>query len=155
MEHQHQPETPAKMAKMDHSKMKYGSVTTGENPSMGMEGHNHHAMMIADFKKRFYLVLILTVPIMLLSAMIQKFMGVDWQFTGSRYILLALSSVVFFYGGWPFFKGLVTEIKTKNPGMMFLIGFAITAAYVYSVAVVLGLEGMDFFWVLATLILIM
>src|SRR5450759_4423751 len=135
---------------MNHNKKQHG-----DNPSMGMEGHNHHAMMIADFKKRFYLVLILTVPIMLLSAMIQKFMGVDWQFTGSKYILLALSSVVFFYGGWPFFKGLVTEIKTKTPGMMFLIGFAITAAYIYSVAVVFGLKGEDFFWELATLILIM
>src|SRR5450759_4805773 len=125
---------------MNHNKKQHG-----DNPSMGMEGHNHHAMMIADFKKRFYLVLILTVPIMLLSAMIQKFMGVDWQFTGSKYILLGLSSVVFFYGGWPFFKGLVTEIKTKTPGMMFLIGFAITAAYIYSVAVVFGLKGEDFF----------
>ncbi len=143
------------MTTEDHSKMDHGSMQHGDNPSMGMEGHNHHTMMIADFKKRFYLVLILTVPVMLLSAMIQKFMGVDWQFTGSKYILLALSTVVFFYGGWPFFKGLVTEIKTKTPGMMFLIGFAITAAYIYSVAVVFGLEGMDFFWELATLILIM
>jgi len=159
MEHQNHVETPIKKATKkateDHSKMDHNSMKHGVNPSMGMEGHNHHAMMIADFKKRFYLVLFLTVPIMLLSAMIQKFMGVDWQFTGSKYILLVLSSVVFFYGGWPFFKGLVTEIKTKNPGMMFLIGFAITAAYIYSIAVVFGLEGMDFFWELATLILIM
>jgi len=140
---------------MDHSKMDHGSMKHGDNPSMGMEGHNHHAMMIADFKKRFYVVLIMTVPIMLLSAMIQKFMGVDWQFNGSKYILLALSTVVFIYGGWPFFKGSVTEIKTKTPGMMFLIGFAITSAYIYSAAVVFGLEGMDFFWELATLILIM
>ena len=116
----------------------------GDNPSMGMEGHNHHAM-IADYKKRFYVVLILTVPIMLLSTMIQKFIGVNWQFTGSPYILFALSSVVFFYGGWPFLKGWVDEIKTKNPGMMFLIGFAITVAYIYSVAIVFGLQGMDFF----------
>src|SRR5665647_2654644 len=155
MEHPKQPEEPAKMAKMDHSKMDHTSIQHGDNPSMGMEGHNHHAMMIADFKKRFYLVLILSIPIILLSAMIQKFIGVDWEFTGSKYILLALSSVVFFYGGWPFFKGLVTEIKTKTPGRMFLIGFAITSAYIYSVAVVFGLQGMDFFWELATLILIM
>ncbi|MDP3665113.1 MAG: HAD-IC family P-type ATPase, partial [Sediminibacterium sp.] len=127
----------------------------GSNPSMGMEGHNHHAMMITDFKKRFYVVLILTVPIMLLSTMIQQFMGVNWQFTGSPYILFALSSIVFFYGGRPFLKGLVDEVKAKNPGMMFLIGFAITVAYLYSVAIVFGLEGMDFFWELATLILIM
>lgn len=79
----------------------------GSNPSMGMEGHNHHAMMIADFKKRFYVVLILTIPIMLLSTMIQQFMGVYWQFTGSLYILFALSSIVFFYGGLPFLKKII------------------------------------------------
>ena len=142
-------------SKMDHSKMNPGTMPHGDNPSMGMEGHNHHAMMIADFKKRFYVVLMLTIPIMLLSTMIQQFIGVDWLFTGSPYILLALSSVVFFYGGWPFLKGLVDEVKTKNPGMMFLIGFAITVAYLYSVAIVVGLQGMDFFWELTTLILIM
>ena len=155
MEHSQKSETPEKKAAMDHSKMDHGSMKSGDNPSMGMEGHNHYAMMIADFKKRFYVVLILSAPIILLSTMIQKFMGVDWQFTGSKYILLALSTVVFFYGGWPFFKGLVTEIKTKAPGMMFLIGFAITAAYIYSAAIVFGLKGEDFFWELATLILIM
>ena len=155
MEHSQKSETPEKKAAMDHSKMDHGSMKSGDNPSMGMEGHNHYAMMIADFKKRFYVVLILSAPIILLSTMIQKFMGVDWQFTGSKYILLALSTVVFFYGGWPFFKGLVTEIKTKAPGMMFLIGFAITAAYIYNAAIVFGLKGEDFFWELATLILIM
>jgi P-type Cu2+ transporter len=69
---------------------------------MKYTGHNHHKMMIADFKKRFYVVLALTIPIMLLSTMIQKFIGVNWQFAGSSYILFALSSVVFFYGGLPF-----------------------------------------------------
>ncbi|MBC7488120.1 MAG: cadmium-translocating P-type ATPase [Cytophagaceae bacterium] len=124
------------------------------NPAMGHEGHNHNAM-IADFRKRFYVVLALTLPIMLLSTMIQNFIGVNWQFIGSPYILFVLSTVVYFYGGWPFLKGLVDELKAKNPGMMFLIGFAITVAYGYSVAIVFGLQGMDFFWELATLILIM
>jgi Cu2+-exporting ATPase len=155
MEHKHHPETPAKMVTMDHSKMNHSTMQHGANPSMGMGGHNHHAMMIADFKKRFYVVLALTIPIMLLSTMIQQWLGVNWLFTGSQYILFALSSVVFFYGGWPFLKGLADEVKTKNPGMMFLIGFAITVAYIYSVAIVFGLQGMDFFWELATLILIM
>jgi len=127
----------------------------GANPAMGHAGHDHHAMMIADFKKRFYVVLALTIPIMLLSEMIQHWLGVHWAFTGSKYILFALSTIVYVYGGYPFLKGLVEVVKTKNPGMMFLIGFAITVAYSYSVAVVFGLEGMDFFWELATLILIM
>ncbi|MDB4902915.1 MAG: heavy metal translocating P-type ATPase, partial [Mucilaginibacter sp.] len=138
------------MGKTDHSHMDHGT-----HSSMGITGHNHHAMMIADFKKRFYVVLVLTIPIMLLSTMIQRFMGVNWQFAGSSYILFALSSVVFIYGGWPFLTGLVDEVKAKNPGMMFLIGFAVTVAYSYSVAIVFGLKGMDFFWELDTLILIM
>jgi len=121
----------------------------------GDNNHQKHSGMIADFKKRFYVVLVLTVPIMLLSKMIQQFMGVNWQFEGSQYILFVLSSVVYFYGGMPFLKGLVNEVKARNPGMMFLIGFAITIAYAYSVAIVFGLAGMDFFWELATLILIM
>lgn len=140
---------------MDHSKMNHGSMHHGANPKMGMAGHDHHKMMIADFKKRFYVVLVLTIPVMALSTMIQRFLGIHWEFAGSPYILLALSSVVYFYGGWPFLKGLEDEVKAKNPGMMFLIGFAITVAYAYSVAVVFGLKGMDFFWELATLILIM
>lgn len=115
----------------------------------------NHTGMIADFKKRFYVVLILTIPIMLLSEMIQHWLNIHISFPGSKYVLLALSSVVFFYGGWPFLKGLVNEARAKNPGMMFLIGFAISVAYIYSVAIVFGLEGMDFFWELATLILIM
>lgn len=140
---------------MDHSKMDHSTMQKGHDAHMGMSEHDHHAMMIADFKKRFYVVLALTIPIMLLSNMIQHFIGVDWQFTGSSYILFAMSSVVFVYGGWPFLTGLVDEVKSKTPGMMFLIGFAITVAYSYSVAIVFGLKGMDFFWELATLILIM
>lgn len=143
MEHQN-------MQGMDHSKMEHNA-----NPPMGQIGHNHHAMMIADFKMRFFVVLILTIPIVLLSPMIQYFLGVDWHFNGSLYILFTLSTIVFIYGGWPFLKGLVTELKDKNPGMMTLIGFAISVAYSYSTATVFGLKGIDFYWELATLILIM
>jgi len=138
------------MKGMDHSKMNHGA-----NPPMGTVGHDHHKMMIADFKKRFFVVLILTIPIMFLSPMIQRFIGVDWQFKSSSYILFALSTIIFIYGGMPFLKGLVTELKDKNPGMMTLIGFAISIAYIYSTATVFGLKGIDFYWELATLILIM
>ncbi|HMH34483.1 MAG TPA: copper-translocating P-type ATPase [Puia sp.] len=122
---------------------------------VGHAGHESHGAGVHDFKKRFYVVLILAVPVMLLSEMIQHWLGVHIHFPGSKYVLLALSSVVFFYGGWPFIKGLWDEMKVKNPGMMTLIGFAITVAYLYSVATVFGLKGMDFFWELVTLILIM
>ena len=118
-------------------------------------GHDHHAMMIEDFRKRFYVVLILTIPIVSLSPMIQYWLNVHWEFAGSQYVLAGLSSVVFFYGGWPFLKGWVDEMKFWKPGMMTLIGFAISVAYIYSMATVFGLKGMDFFWELSTLILIM
>jgi len=121
----------------------------------GAHGSVNHSGMIADFRKRFIVVLILTIPIMLLSEMIQQWLNFSISFPGSKYVLLALASVVYFYGGWPFVKGLIGELQVKNPGMMTLIGFAITVAYVYSVATVFGLMGMDFFWELATLILIM
>ncbi len=121
----------------------------------GGGGHAQHAGMIDDFKKRFYVVLALTIPIMALSPMIQHWLNVDWTFQGSDYILLILSSLVFFYGGWPFLTGLVNEVKSKLLGMMTLVSVAITVAYIYSVAIIFGLEGMDFFWELATLILIM
>jgi Cu2+-exporting ATPase len=121
----------------------------------GGGGHAHHEGMIDDFKKRFYVVLVLTLPIMALSPMIQHWLTVDWSFAGSKYVLLTLSSIVFFYGGWPFLTGFVNEVRSKSLGMMTLVAVAITVAYGYSVAIILGLEGMDFFWELATLILIM
>lgn len=118
-------------------------------------GHAHHAGMIGDFKKRFYVVLALTIPIMALSPMIQHWLGLHWVFTGSSYLLSLLSSIVYFCGGWPFLIGLRDEVKARSLGMMTLVAVAITVAYVYSVAIVFGLSGMDFFWELATLILIM
>jgi Cu2+-exporting ATPase len=118
-------------------------------------GHDHHTMMIADFRRRFWVVLVLTVPVLALSPMVQHWLGVHWSFRGSTTVLAALSSSIFFYGGWPFLTGWKDEMRPWNPGMMTLIGFAITVAYAYSVATVLGLKGMDFFWELATLIAIM
>ncbi len=117
-------------------------------------GHDH-AAMINDFKKRFYVVLALTVPVLLLSEMIQHWSGIHIAFPGDKYVLLGLSSFIFVYGGMPFLKGLVSELQQRRPGMMTLIGFAISVAYIYSAAVVFGLQGMGFFWELATLILIM
>lgn len=117
--------------------------------------HDHHKMMIEDFKKRFWISLILTAPVLLLSPMIQQWLGLNWQFIGDKYILFALSSIIFFYGGYPFLKGLIDELKEKTPGMMTLIAIAITVAYAYSTVVVFGLEGKTFFWELATLIVVM
>ncbi len=126
-----------------------------ENSSHGHEGHNHHKMMIDNFKKRFWVSSVLSIPVLFLSPMIQSFFGFEFVFAGSQYILFALSSFVFFYGGFPFLKGLKDELKKGSPGMMTLIAVAITVAYGYSSAVVFGLEGKMFFWELVTLIDIM
>ena len=126
-----------------------------QNPAHGEHGHDHHKMMIEDFKRRFWVSLSLTIPVLLLSPMIQEWLGVNWGFTFDRYLLFILSSLIYFYGGWPFLKGLFSELKSKKPGMMTLIAIAISAAYFYSVAVVFGLKGKTFFWELATLIDVM
>ena len=120
-----------------------------------MDHSDHHRMMIEDFKRRFWISLVLTIPILALSPMIQGLLGVEWVFPGSGYVLFGLSTIVYFYGGWPFLAGLVDEIKSGAIGMMTLIAVAITAAYVYSSAVIFGFEGQTFFWELATLIVVM
>ena len=114
------------------------------------EGHHTH-----DFLKRFWVSLIITVPILLLSEMIQHWFGFTIAFPGDKYVLLTLGTFIYIYGGMPFLKGIVGEIKAKAIGMMTLVAIAISVAYIYSVAVVFGLPGMDFFWELATLIVIM
>jgi len=115
----------------------------------------HHGHMVEDFKKRFWISLIVTAPILILSPMIQTFFKFKIEFSGDIYLLFLLSTFIFFYGGWPFLKGFVDEIKKKNPGMMTLIAVAISTAYIYSSAVIFGLEGKLFFWELATLIDVM
>jgi len=118
--------------------------------------HNeHHRMMIRDFKKRFYITLVLMLPVLALSPLIQEALRFSFAFTGSSYLVFGLATVIFFYGGWPFLSGLVEELREKTPGMMTLIGLAITVAYVYSAAVTFGLDGTPFYWELATLIAIM
>lgn len=132
------------------------AAVTQEHAGHREGGHNHGAM-IADFKRRFWVSLVLTVPILLLSPMIQEFLGLGevMRFTGAPFVLFALSSFVFFYGGWPFLKGFLGELRKRQTGMMTLISMAISVAYIYSVATVFGLAGEPFFWELATLIDVM
>ncbi len=121
-------------------------------------GHgDHHAHMAADFRKRLWISLVLTLPILVLSPMLQKLVGLRdaITFTGDIYVLFGFSSAVFWFGGWPFLKGMFEELKTRKPGMMTLVSVAIATAYLYSSAVVFGLTGKMFFWELATLVDIM
>ncbi len=125
--------------------------------SSGSSHHDHHAHMIEDFRRRFWISLIITLPIILLSPMIQHWLGLGNQlsFTGAKYVLFVLAAFVYVYGGYPFLKGLVGEIRSRKPGMMTLIAVAITVAFVYSSVVVFGLKGEVLFWETATLIDIM
>ena len=118
---------------------------------------NHHSSMIEDFKKRFMVCLFLTVPVFFLTPTVQELLGTGSLLSSAsdNYLLFMLSSVVFFYGGYPFFKGLINEFKSLNPGMMTLVSVAITTAYIYSSAVVFGLTGSVFFLELVTLVDIM
>ncbi|MXI85429.1 copper-translocating P-type ATPase [Sphaerochaeta halotolerans] len=120
-----------------------------------MNQTEHHRMMIKDFRNRFYFSLVLTLPILALTPLVQNIIGIDWTFPGAGYVVFVLATILYFIGGWPFLSGLVQELKDKNPGMMTLIGMAITVAYGYSTAVTFGLSGMPFYWELATLIAIM
>ncbi len=122
-----------------------------------MGSHAGHASMVDDFRRRFWISLALTIPVLATSEMVQHLLGLRGllAFPGARYVEFSFASAVYFYGGWPFLTGLVAELRKKLPGMMTLVGLAISVAYLYSAAVVFGLRGTVFFWETATLIDIM
>jgi P-type Cu2+ transporter len=134
------------------------SAESGQAVRAPDHGHmSHHAHMVADFRRRFWVCFWLTLPILALSGGFWELFGLPQplRFPGDPYLLFVLSSVVYFYGGRPFLAGFVDEVKKRQPGMMTLITVAISVAYLYSTAVVFGLPGMGFYWELATLIDIM
>ena len=136
-----------------HHHQNHDHHSESDSSAAGFDKHaGHHT---PDFLKRFWITLVLSAPVLLLSHMIQQWLGFTIAFQGDKYVLLVLGSIIYFYGGMPFFKGFLGEVKAGAIGMMTLVALAITVAYVYSVAVVFGLPGMDFFWELATLIVIM
>lgn len=119
--------------------------------------HDKHAGHNPDmFKQKFWLSLLLTIPTLIFSHTVQSWFGVSWMFPGSEYIPAIFGIIIFFYGGLVFLKSAKTELQDRQPGMMTLISMAITVAFGYSLASTLGLvEGMDFWWELATLVTIM
>lgn len=143
---------------MDHIQMPHGphdhSQRTHEGEGLAARSE-HHGMMAADFRKRFFVCLVLMAPILFLSPMIQMLLNIDFRFAGDSYLLFGLSTVLFFYGGKPFMSGARDEFRKRSPAMMMLITLAITTAYAYSVLTVFYLKGNDFFWELATLMVIM
>ncbi|HVU59496.1 MAG TPA: heavy metal translocating P-type ATPase [Candidatus Saccharimonadales bacterium] len=123
----------------------------------GHTKHDKHAgHSAAMFRQKFWASLLLTTPAMLFSPTVQGWLGLDWSFTGSRYLPAIFGAIIFAYGGLVFLRGAKAELGNRRPGMMTLISLAITVAFGYSLAVTLRLvHGMDFWWELATLVTIM
>ena len=122
----------------------------------GHEGHEGHGDHAAQFRDRFWLTLVLSIPVVIWAPMIQDWFGYTApQFAGDQLIAPVLGSIIFFYGGWPFLEGAKAEIRPWQPGMMLLIAMAITVAYVASLATSLGLFDTQIWWELALLIAVM
>ncbi|GAA3392378.1 heavy metal translocating P-type ATPase [Cryptosporangium minutisporangium] len=139
-----------------HSEHGHSAHSGHEHGGHGQGGHDKHAGHDPEaFRRKFWLSLALTVPIVLTSPMVMDWFGYRLDFPGIDWVGPTLGSVVFLYGGWPFLAGAVTEIRDRAPGMMLLISMAITVAYVASLATALDLFDLDFWWELAALVTIM
>ncbi len=146
----------AQMDAASHSQHSANGQHGGNGGSDQHAGHDKHAgHSPAMFKRRFFICLGLTLPILYLSPMLQDWFGYQAiQFPGSNWITPIIATIIYFYGGWVFLKGAWSEFHSKI-GMMTLVALAITVAFVYSVAVTLGLKGDSFYWELATLVDVM
>ncbi|MEU4645481.1 heavy metal translocating P-type ATPase, partial [Micromonospora sp. NPDC023814] len=128
----------------------------GQGSAGGHGGHDKHAGHDpGQFRRKFWLSLVLTVPIVVTSHMMMDWFGYTLDFPGMSWVGPVLGSVVFFYGGWPFLVGGIREVRDRAPGMMLLISMAIVVAYVASLATSLGAFDLDFWWELAALVTIM
>src|SRR5699024_4803636 len=114
----------------DHQSHEHSQHDHADHGSHGGHGHggghggqelHNHGDMVEDVNIRFDMSLIVTMAVPILSPVIQGFIGVDWRFSNDEYILFALATFIFFYGGWPFITGAFDELKDKNPGMLTLI----------------------------------
>ncbi|NMO52346.1 heavy metal translocating P-type ATPase [Actinoplanes sp. TBRC 11911] len=125
----------------------------------GMAGHGGHGAHAghdpAVFRRKLWLSLVLTIPIVLTSDMVMGWFGYSLDFPGVSWIAPVLGTAVFFYGGWPFLSGAAAEIRSRAPGMMMLISMAITVAYVASILTAFDVFALDFWWELAALVTVM
>lgn len=141
-----------------HNGMKHEMPQQGmEGMKQGASGHamQGHMMHTGMFKRRFFVCLALTIPVLILSQAIQTWFGYTLTVPYQSYILLFFAIIIYVYGGWPFLKGLTQELRRAQPGMMTLIATAISVAFFFSAATVFFPVGKDFFWELATLIDVM
>lgn len=165
MKHEHMNHEGMNRGKMNHKNMDHDHMNHGmmdhDHMDHGSMGGMAHSMHIGNFKQKFWLSLILAIPIVLFSPMMGMEFSFQITFPGSEWVVLVLATILFVYGGQPFLSGAKMELQQKSPAMMTLIAMGITVAYVYSVySFVANLINpqahvMDFFWELATLIVIM
>lgn len=134
---------------MEHSPAHHGDHGTDHG------GGAHAGHDPEQFRRRFWLSLALTLPIVATSHMVMDWFGYSLEFPGVRWVGPVLGTVVFLYGGWPFLTGGLRELRERSPGMMLLISMAIVVAYLASAATSIGLFDLDFWWELAALVTIM
>ena len=119
------------------------------------EGHDHHAMMEADFRRRFWVVLALTIPVLFLSPTIQEWFGFSFTFTGARYVLFILATIITFYGTWPFYQGARKALRSGVLDMSVLVSIAVSAGYLFSVGATFVFTAVDFYWEISTLVMVL
>lgn len=149
---------------MNHSKMKM-EMNNGEmdmDMDQDMMNHGGHMMHMGNLKQKFWISLILTIPIILMSPMMGMNLPFQFTFNGSDWIVAILATVLFFYGGKPFFSGAKGELQARQPAMMMLIAMGISVSYIYSIYAFVANDILkiqpqkeSFFWELSTLIVIM
>jgi Cu2+-exporting ATPase len=156
MHHEHHAPSPVEPVETSHAHHHHGGEISTSSISDHHDHHDHSHHDPAQFKRKFWLSLVLTIPTLVFSHGLQEILGLSGpRFPYSDYIPAVFGLVIFVYGGLVFLKGGLQELRAKQPGMMTLISLAIVVAFGYSVAVTLGFPGMDFWWELATLITIM
>lgn len=159
MSHDHHSEHGAQHAATATHTPSAHSMDRARNEHAQHDGaaHDKHAgHSVAMFRDRFWISLILTIPTLIWEPMIQEWFGYTApRFPGSQFMPPVFGAIVFFYGGWVFLEGAFRELRARLPGMMTLISLAISVAFLYSVAITLGLSGHPLWWELATLVTIM
>ncbi len=119
------------------------------------EGHDHHAMMEQEFRRRFWAVLTLTIPVLVLSPTIQRWFGFVLTFPGARYTLFALATAITFYGTWPFYKNARKALRSGILDMSVLVSTAVSAGYLFSVGATFFFTAVDFYWEISTLVAVL
>ncbi len=120
------------------------------------EHHDHHARMEQDMRRRFWVSLVITIPVLILSPTIQNWFGFSLpEFVGTKYLLFLLASVIAIYGGIPFYKGAAKSLKTGTLDMMVLVSLAVIAGYLFSAGATFVFQAVDFYWEISTLVAVL